>query len=112
MDTERVREAARSAARELGYTDLKQEQLRVVEAFVEGRDVFAVLPTGYGKSLCYACLPIVFDKLLEMGGGGGGGGGGRELTVYVVVVSSLTAIIQYALRNHVIIYIPTVQTAL
>ena len=74
MDTERVREAARSAARELGYTDLKQEQLRVVEAFVEGRDVSAVLPTGYGKSLCYACLPIVFDKLLATEGGGGGGG--------------------------------------
>ena len=50
MDTERVREAAR----ELSYTDLRQEQLRVVE----------VLPTGYGKSLCYVCLPIVFDKLL------------------------------------------------
>ena len=64
MDTERVREAARSGARELGYTDLKQKQLRVVEAFVEGRDVLAVLPTGYGKNLCYACLPIVFDKLL------------------------------------------------
>ena len=73
MDMERVREAARSAARELGYTDLKQEQLRVVEAFVEGRDVFAVLPTGYGKSLsalCYACLPIVFTKLLATEGGG------------------------------------------
>ena len=89
MDMERVREAARSAARELGYTDLKQEQLRVVEAFVEGRDVFAVLPTGYGKSpsaLCYACLPIVFNKLLATEGGGGGGG--RELTVPIVVVVS------------------------
>ena len=86
MDMERVREAARSAARELGYTDLKQEQLRVVEAFVEGRDVFAVLPTGYGKSLsalCYACLPIVFNKLLATEGGGG-----RELTVPIVVVVS------------------------
>ena len=44
------------------------EQLRVTETFVQGRDVFAVLPTGYGKSLCYACLPIVFDKLLATGG--------------------------------------------
>ena len=32
------------------------------------RDVFPVLPMGYGKSLCYGCLPIVFDKLLGTGG--------------------------------------------
>ena len=37
-------------------------QLEVVEAFVKGRDVIAVLPTGYGKSLCFACLPLVFDR--------------------------------------------------
>ena len=83
MDTKRVREAARNAARLLGYTDLKQEQLRVVEAFVEGYDVFAVLPTGYGKSLCYACLPIVFDKLLAKGGGGGGARANGSIVVVV-----------------------------
>ena len=53
-----IRDAARSAARELGYANLKPEQLDVVEAFVKGRDVFAVLPTGYGKSLCFGCLPL------------------------------------------------------
>ena len=31
--------------------------------FVNGRDMFAVLPTGYGKTLCYACLPLIFDEL-------------------------------------------------
>ena len=31
--------------------------------FVNGRDVYAALPTGYGKTLCYACLPLIFDEL-------------------------------------------------
>ena len=42
--------------REFGYANLKPELLDVVEAFVKGRDVFAVLPTGYGKSLCFGSL--------------------------------------------------------
>ena len=37
----------------------------MIRHFVEGRDVFAVLPTGFGKSLCYACLPSIFDSFLE-----------------------------------------------
>ena len=39
-----------------------------METFVKGRDIFAVLPMGYGKGLCYRCLPTVFDILLGMGG--------------------------------------------
>ena len=33
--------------------------------FVLGSDVFAILPTGYGKSLYYACLPRVYNCLLD-----------------------------------------------
>ena len=43
---------------------MKVDQLDVAIAFVEGTDVFAILPTGFGKSLCYACLPASFDKCL------------------------------------------------
>lgn len=46
----------------LGYKQLKEEQVEVVEAYISGRDVFAVLPTGFGKSLCFACLPFVLEE--------------------------------------------------
>ena len=31
--------------------------------FVEGQDVFASLPTGYGKSIIYELLPETFNYL-------------------------------------------------
>ena len=50
-------------------------------AFLSGSDVFAVLPTGFGKSHCYACLPFAFELLGE-----------TEEKPIVVVVTPLTAI--------------------
>ena len=50
------------AARSLGYS-LYPEQKLAVTSFVEGSDVFLSLPTGFGKSLCFAILPLVFDCL-------------------------------------------------
>jgi len=63
MQASFITEAVVAAAGDLGYSSLKEEQLKVVTAFLEGRDVFAVLPTGYGKSLCFGCLPLAFDRL-------------------------------------------------
>ena len=63
MQEEAVSEAANAAARKLGYAALKLQQQEAVVNFLSGRDVFAVLPTGYGKSLCYALLPLAFDLL-------------------------------------------------
>ena len=53
----------RRAAASLGYPQLKEEQELAILSFVGGNDVFISLPTGYGKSLCYAVLPKVFDLL-------------------------------------------------
>ena len=79
------------AVQQLGYANVKSEQLKVVTGIVEGRDVFAVLPTGYGKSLCYACLPIVFDQLQLNDADTVAGENGKSI---VAVVTPLTAIME------------------
>ena len=44
-----------------GDITLKEEQRRAVRHVFDGVDTFVWLPTGYGKSICYECLPFVFD---------------------------------------------------
>ena len=58
-----INEVLFTAAITLGYETLKPQQTAVIKAFVSGRDVFAALPTGYKKSVCFTVLPLVFDKL-------------------------------------------------
>ena len=52
-----------TATRILGYCSLKDKQKEAIVAFLSGKDVFVALPTGYGKSLSYGCLPGAFDIL-------------------------------------------------
>ncbi len=60
---------------------LKRKQLEAVRALVQRkRDVLAVLPTGYGKSLIYQLLPNMFDFLV-----------GKKCSI-AIVVSPLTAL--------------------
>ena len=83
MERQQIVSVAESAARRLGYEQLRDLQLKVVAEVVTGRDVFAILPTGYGKSLYYAILPWMFDHLLQ-----------PDLPSIVVVLTPLTAIIK------------------
>jgi len=55
-----------NSVQELGYDRPRPDQLEAVLQFVSGRDTFISLPTGSGKSLCFASLPLVFDKLREV----------------------------------------------
>ena len=59
-------DAAASTARTLSYEKMKDHQLQVVTGILKGHDVFAVLPTGYGKRLCFASLPMLFDQVLPL----------------------------------------------
>ncbi|WP_433085169.1 RecQ family ATP-dependent DNA helicase [Dactylosporangium sp. CA-052675] len=50
MSAEELRRVAKDS---FGWERLREEQLRAMEALMEGRDALAVLPTGAGKSAIY-----------------------------------------------------------
>lgn len=61
-----LKKAILESAKLLGYCSMKDKQIAAVCAFIEGHDTFVSFPTGYGKSLIYAVLPLVFDKIRGM----------------------------------------------
>ena len=73
-----------SAAASLRYSKLKPKQYKTVKEFMSGKDVFECLPTGSGKSLCYAVLPTVFNHLRQK----------TSPTSLVIVVSPLITLIK------------------
>lgn len=66
----------------LGIKKLKEQQREAIHSFIRGRDVFVALPTSYGKSLIYGCLPRVFDLLR----------GVQEPKSIIMVISPLKAL--------------------
>ncbi|MCF6300844.1 MAG: DNA helicase RecQ [Proteobacteria bacterium] len=44
-----------------GYSSLRNQQQKIVESVVAGRDVLVLMPTGGGKSLCYQIPGIIRD---------------------------------------------------
>ena len=50
-----------NAVQKLGYDRTTLKQGKVIREVLLWRDVLVSLPTGEGKSLCYASLPLEFD---------------------------------------------------
>ena len=48
----------KAATLQFGVSQLKKQQEKTVEALLCGTNVFASLPTGYGKSLIYQLVPV------------------------------------------------------
>jgi len=64
MEEAQVVSAINEAAVLMKFDPLKSKQLDAIKSFVLGNDTFVSLPTGYGKSVIYAILPVVFNNLL------------------------------------------------
>lgn len=47
-----------------GFSELKNKQLKVINELLLGNDVIGLLPTGYGKSMCYLIPPLVTKKAM------------------------------------------------
>ena len=50
-------------AKMLGYENVKNSQKEAISAFLQGKDVFVSLPTGSGKSLCFALISGTVDLI-------------------------------------------------
>ncbi len=61
-----VEDRARAVLKQVfGYDDFRPGQREIVDAVLAGEDVFAVMPTGSGKSMCYQ-LPALVDGGLTL----------------------------------------------
>ena len=44
--------------------NLKDKQKEIITNYLSGNDVVGLLPTGYGKSLCYLLPPLLSNKVM------------------------------------------------
>jgi ATP-dependent DNA helicase RecQ len=56
-------ELSRALKKHFGFDAFKPNQREIVEAIRAGRDVFAALPTGGGKSLCYQLPAVMAERV-------------------------------------------------
>ena len=62
LERDRITAIVRVAAAEAGFQDLKPEQMQAILEFINSRDIFVSLPTGYGKSLIYGLVPLSLSE--------------------------------------------------
>ena len=51
------------AAKIMDLNPLKPKQVESIQSFASGKDTFVALPTGYGKSVIFTILPLLFDLM-------------------------------------------------
>eukprot|EP00112_Aurelia_sp_Birch-Aquarium-sp1_P024204 Seg753.8 transcript_id=Seg753.8/GoldUCD/mRNA.D3Y31 product="ATP-dependent DNA helicase RecQ" protein_id=Seg753.8/GoldUCD/D3Y31 len=67
-----------------GVSKLMKEQLHALRSFLSGRDLYFSAPTGFGKSLIFQSLPVLYDTIQ----------GNLIGTSFVLVLSPLVSLIE------------------
>jgi superfamily II DNA helicase RecQ len=71
------------------FDKLNKHQQKAIELFInQKRDIVVNLPTGYGKSIIYQALPLIFDHVTNTSGH------------IAIVVSALLTLIEDTLRKY------------
>ncbi|XP_028519155.1 putative ATP-dependent DNA helicase Q1 [Exaiptasia diaphana] len=65
----------------------EQQKAAIINLVTKKKDVFVNLPTGFGKSLIYQALPVVFDEIVP------------EKKHVVVVISPLLTLIRNQIES-------------
>ena len=88
----------RAVKEQFEISNLLPEQENSLREFLLGKNIFVNLPTGYGKSLIFQCLPIAADALFEW----------RRGSSVIVVISPLRTLMEDQVRQLNDIGIPAI----
>ena len=89
MAEESWERAFKAVKEQFEIENLQPAQENSLREFLGGRQIFVNLPTGYGKSLIFQCLPIAADGLFERPHG----------SSFVVVISPLRSLMENQVRH-------------
>jgi RecQ family ATP-dependent DNA helicase len=62
-NTENYKKALKKLKRVFGYNCFKPEQFRIIDNILKLNNVIAIMPTGYGKSLCFQLPPLLTKEI-------------------------------------------------
>src|SRR5579863_7527887 len=63
IGTDRYNKAIEILNNNFGHTTFKTHQYQIIDSIVDCKDVLAVMPTGYGKSLCFQMPPLLTNEV-------------------------------------------------
>ena len=93
-----IKTAIREVIAEIdSITAIKKEQEYALSEFLSGKDVLAVLPTGFGKSLIYQLAPLVTKKMFP------------DCNPIYIVVSPLVALMEDQVKEATKLGVTAVQ---